>query len=160
MKIEDQKSSENRFSLTWSIFTDCIDNVNVACEWQTFLLVHHRWGMFRKEERLWLGDRNSILMTQKLSEEAFNGRRSSFIVLAIVYKWQTKDKRLQRSNVNAINLQQNSQYMWNIVFSRSNIWVFLELIRRWTQHFTKIDQEKCKIEQICIWNPMTTGFIM
>ena len=24
-----------------------------------------------------------------------------------------------------------------------------------TQHFTKIDQEKCKIEQICIWNPMT-----
>ena len=50
--------------------------------------------------------------------------------------------------------------MWNIVFSRSNIWVFLELIRRWTQHFTKIDQEKCKIEQICIWHPMTTGFIM
>ena len=27
-------------------------------------------------------------------------------------------------------------------------------------HLTKIDQEKGKIEQICIWNPMTTGFIM
>ena len=46
--------------------------------------------------------------------------------------------------------------MWNIiVFSRRSIWVLLELIRRWTQHFSKIDQEKCKIEQICIWNPMT-----
>ena len=48
----------------------------------------------------------------------------------------------------------------NIVFSRRSIWVLLELIRRWTQHFTKINQEKRKIEQICIWNPMTTGFIM
>ena len=36
----------------------------------------------------------------------------------------------------------------------------LELIRRWTQHFSKIDQEESKIEQICMWNPMTTGFIM
>ena len=35
----------------------------------------------------------------------------------------------------------------------------LELVRRCTQHFTKIDQEKRKIEQICIWKPMTTGFI-
>ena len=44
--------------------------------------------------------------------------------------------------------------IWIPVFSRS-IWVLRELIARWTQHFTKIDQEKCKIEQICIWNPMT-----
>ena len=29
-------------------------------------------------------------------------------------------------------------------------------VRRWTHHFTKIDQEKRKIEQICIWNPMNT----
>ena len=27
------------------------------------------------------------------------------------------------------------------------------------QHFSKIDQEKRKIEQIYIWNPMTSGFI-
>ena len=33
-------------------------------------------------------------------------------------------------------------------------------VRRRTQHFTEIDQKKRKIEQICIWNPMTTGFIM
>ena len=46
------------------------------------------------------------------------------------------------------------------IFSRRSIWVLLEFIRRWTQHLTKIDQEKRKIEQICIWSPMTTGFIM
>ena len=33
-------------------------------------------------------------------------------------------------------------YFWNIFFSRRSIWVLLELVRRWTQHFTKIDQEK------------------
>ena len=68
----------------------------VACERQTFLLAHRRWGTFREEERLRLSDRNSILMTQNLSgirSEALIGRRSSFIVLAIVYEWQTKDKR-------------------------------------------------------------------
>jgi len=31
---------------------------------------------------------------------------------------------------------------------------------QWSQHFAKIDQEKRKVEQICILNPMTTGFIM
>ena len=49
----------------------------------------------------------------------------------------------------------------SIFFSRRiSIWVLLELVCRSTQHFTKIDQEKCKIEQIWIWNPRTTGFIM
>ena len=71
-----------------------------------------------------------------------------------------KRQKTTRSNVNAMNLQQNSQYLWDIVFSKSSIWVLLELIRRWTQNFSKIDQEKRKIEQIRIWNPMTTGFIM
>ena len=58
-----------------------------------FLLAHHLWGTFREEEGLRLSDRNSILMTQNLSRirsEALIGRRSSFIVLAIVYEWQTK----------------------------------------------------------------------
>ena len=36
----------------------------LACERQTFLLAHRRWGTFREEERLRLSDRNSILMTQ------------------------------------------------------------------------------------------------
>ena len=35
----------------------------LACEWQTFLLAHRRWGTFREQERLRLSDRNSILMT-------------------------------------------------------------------------------------------------
>ena len=51
-------------------------------------------------------------------------RRSSYIVVAIVYKRQTKDKRPQRSNVNARNLLQNSQYLWNIFFFRRSIWDF------------------------------------
>ena len=67
----------------------------LACEWQMFLLVHCRWRKFRKEDSLWLSDRNSILMKQNLSgirSEGLIGRQSSFTVLAIVYKWQTKDK--------------------------------------------------------------------
>ena len=36
----------------------------------------------------------------------------------------------------------------------------LELIGRSAQHFAKIDQKTCKIGQICVWNLMTTGFIM
>ena len=46
------------------------------------------------------------------------GQQASYIVLAIVYEWQTKDKRLQRSNVNMMNLQQNSQYLWNIISTK------------------------------------------
>ena len=86
--------------------------------------------------------------------------QSSCIVLANVYEWQTKDKRPQRSNVNAMYLQQESQYRWNIFFSRRSIGVLLEFVLRWTQQFTKIDQKKRKIEQIYIWNRMTTRFIM
>ena len=33
-----------------------------------------------------------------------SGQKSSYIVLVIVYEWQTKDKRPQRSNVNEKNL--------------------------------------------------------
>ena len=79
----------------------------LACEWQKFLLAHRHWGTFCEEERLRLSDRNSILMTLNLSgiwSEELIGWQSSFIVLAIVYEWQTKGKRLQRSNVNAMNL--------------------------------------------------------
>ena len=86
--------------------------------------------------------------------------RGSCFALAIVHEWQTKDKRPQRSTVNVKNLLQNSQYLWNIVFSRRSIWVLLELVGRWTQHFTKINQKTQKIGQIYIWNPMTTRFVM
>ena len=34
-----------------------------------------------------------------------------------------------------------------------------ELVRSRTENFTIIDQEKHKIKQIYIWNPMTTRFI-
>ena len=39
--------------------------------------------------------------------------------------------------------------------SRRSIWVLLELVRGWEQHLAKVEQEKGKIEHICIWNPMT-----
>ena len=91
----------------WANLTHPMTSFFLACERQTFLLAHHRWGTFRVEERLRLSDRNSIQMTQNLSRirsEALIGRRCSFIVLAIVYEWQTKYKRPQRSNVNVMNL--------------------------------------------------------
>ena len=36
---------------------------------------------------------------------------------------------------NEKNLEQNSQYLWNILFSRRSVWVLLELVGRWTQTF-------------------------
>ena len=50
--------------------------------------------------------------------------------------------------------QSKSQSSWNIFFFRRSIWVLLELVRRRKQNVTIIDQEKHKIEQICVWNPM------
>ena len=78
----------------------------------------------------------------------------------IVYKWQTKDKTPQSSNVNAMNLSQNSRFSWNVFFSRKTIWNLLEFISIWTQAFTKIDQKKHKIEQICIWSLLMTGLMI
>ena len=54
----------------------------LACEQQTFLLAYRCWGTSREEESLRLSDRNSILMTQNLSEirsEALIGGLSSYI---------------------------------------------------------------------------------
>ena len=61
------------------------------------------------------------------------------------YKGQNNVNRV----INAINPLQNSQYSWDIFFFRKSIAV---------EH--KTDQEKHKIKQIYIWNPMITGFIM
>ena len=46
-----------------------------------------------------------------------------------------------------INLWQNSQCLWNIVFSRRSIWVLLELIGRWTWHFTKSTRRHIKLDK-------------
>ena len=64
------------------------------------------------------------------------------------------------SYVNAINLSQNSRFSGNVFFSRKTIWNLLEFISRWTQAFTKIDQKKHKIEQICIWSLLMTGLMI
>ena len=60
------------------------------------------------------------------------------------------DKSQEATNTNTMNLLQNGQYSWNTFFSIRSIWVLPDLIRRWTQHFSEIDQEKRKIEKICI----------
>ena len=52
-------------------------------------------GMFSQERCLLLSTRDSIQMTLNLSgiwSRAVTGWRSCYIVLAIVYKWRTKDK--------------------------------------------------------------------
>ena len=59
-----------------------------------------------------------------------------------------------------MDLLQYSPFSWNIFFFGRGIWVLLELVRRRKQNFTIIDQERHKIEQINIWSPLTTGFIM
>ena len=60
-----------------------------------------------------------------------------------------------------MNLQQNSQYLWNIVFSQEEAFEFC-----WSSFAdehntfpksTRRNVKFMKIEQICIWNPMTTG---
>ena len=52
-----------------------------------------------------------------------------------------------------MNFLQYGQYLWNIVFSRRSVGVLLELVPRSTQHFTKIDQNKRKIDyRICYVN--------
>ena len=120
-------------------------------------------GSFYQEGPQRLGDRNSILMMENLFRiwsGDLIGWHSSYIVLAIVLDWQTQDKHSQSPNVNTMNLQKNSQYFWNMFFFRRSIWVFLEFVHRKKQNFNIFDLEKHKIEQICIWNPMTTWLIM
>ena len=67
----------------------------------------------------------------------------------------TKDKKLQSSNENAMNLLQNSQYLWNIFVSRRSIWVLLAHVRRWTQHFNlpKSTRKNVKLNKSAFGTP-------
>ena len=78
-------------------------------------------GTFRLEGRLPLSKRNSIL--SEIWSGALVGRRSSYIVLAIVYERQTNEKRSQRSNVNAMNLPTKQS-------------IFVEYILLWQKHLS------------------------
>ena len=117
----------------------------LACEKQMFLLAHCCWVTFREEERLLPSDRNSTLMTQKLSRirsEALIGRRSSFIIFAIVYEWQTKDKRPQRRN----------ERRW-ISDKIVNIWVFWSSFADEHSTLPKSTRRNVNIEQMFTWEP-------
>ena len=87
-----------------------------------------------------------------------NLSRSS--IYCFSYCLRRTDKRQTVTWVNAMDLLQYSPFSWNIFFFGRGIWVLLELVRRRKQNFTIIDQERHKIEQINIWSPLTTGFIM
>ena len=76
------------------------------------------------------------------------------------YCLRKTDKRQTVTWVNEMDLLQYRPFSWNIFFFGRGIWVLLELVRRRKQNFTIIDQERHKIEQINIWSPLTTGFIM
>ena len=68
-----------------------------------------------------------------------------------------KATKVKRKHDDSITKQ--SIFVEYILLSR-RIWVLLELVRRWSQHYIKIDQKKLNIEQICFWNPSTTSYIM
>ena len=72
------------------------------------------------------------------------------------------DKRQKATKVKCKreqSLTKESKFV-DYILPRRGIRVLLELARRWTQHFSKIHQEKRNIERIWMWNPMTTGYIM
>ena len=72
-----------KFRKNWSLFP--VGRVGILVEW----IAPSNW--WRK-------------ICPDIWSERRIGRRSSYIVLAIVYEWHTKDKRPQRSNINAVNL--------------------------------------------------------
>ena len=95
-----------------------------SLEKQPFLLPLRCWGHFTRNDICDSATEIPYWWCKICLESGHKRCRwSSYIVLAIVYEWQTKDKRPQRSNVNAMNLWQNGHNWWNIFFSRRSIWV-------------------------------------
>ena len=117
---------------------------------------------FRQEGRD--RDWNSIMMTKDLSgiwSGALIGLRSCYIVLAIFYEWPTKTK--------GHGGQMKTRWMYcktvNIRGIYSSLQEASEFCRSSFAEEPKtlpyiIYQEKHKIEQLFIWNPVTTGLIM
>ena len=58
------------------------------------------------------------------------------------------------------SITKQSVFLEYVLLSKFFFRVLLELVRKGSQNFTIIDQEKHKIKQMYIENPTTTGFIM
>ena len=58
------------------------------------------------------------------------------------------------------SITKQSVFLEYILVSKFFFCVLLELVRKGSQNFTIIDQEKHKIKQMYIENSTTTGFIM
>ena len=127
-----------------------------------FLLALRRWGRFARRN---VCDSATEIPSDDVKSVRNPVRSSDWSAewlhcFRYCLRMTDKSHKATKVNLNAKNLQQNSQYLWNIVFSRRSIRVLWELVGRSTQHFSKIDHKTCKIGQSCIGNPMTTGFIM
>jgi len=106
-------------------------------------------GRFRKEERL----RRKIC--RESGQELWLVDIEVYIVSA--YCLQMTNKRQKAMKVKCkLGRKRDESTSFRIYSSLEAASVF----RNWTQTFTIVDQEKHKIKQIYIWNPMTTGFIM
>ena len=58
------------------------------------------------------------------------------------------------------SITKQSVFLEYILLSKFFFRVLLELVRKGSQNFTIIDQEKHKIKEMYIENPTTTGFII
>ena len=58
------------------------------------------------------------------------------------------------------SITKQSVFLEYILLSKFFFRVLLELVRKGSQNFTIIDQEKHKIKQMYIENPTTSGFII
>ena len=66
---------------------------------------------------------------------ALIGWCSGYIVLSIVYEWQTKDKRPRKVKCKRYECTISSQYSWTIFFFRKSIWISLGPVHKRTQHW-------------------------
>ena len=90
---ENKTKFERNRSLEYYYMT-CIKNIqakevywprylNLACERQTFLLTHRRWGTFREEERLRLSDRIPYWWRKSGSHGVPNANLFNFTILLV-----------------------------------------------------------------------------
>ena len=103
--------------------------------------------MFREEERLWLSEKKEIpYWWRKICPESGHKLSLDYGVVTLFQLLFTNDRqkatKVECKRDESITKQ--SIFVEYILLLKKH-WVLLELIRSWTQHFTRIDQEKPKM---------------
>ena len=132
--------------------THAMDTTLIYILWKhLFLLALRRWGRF-----VWrnICDSAREILCQK--RWLVDGAVTLFYLLFTDDRQETKATKVKCKCEECLT-KQSIFVEYSLLRS---IWVLLELVGRSTQQFTKINQKTCKIGQIYIWNPMTTGLIM